>query len=117
MAKYVITGRIYDIVHVSDKVAQIVLKKKDRDKIILVAINVVGYWRDKAINEMNLKKKDKIRGNVFVKSEWYEPKKRYYTDNTFREIYLVEPAPVEMAKLFKDKEWGNVDTSSGEVLQ
>ena len=29
----VYTGRIFEIVHVNDKVSQIILKKKDKDKI------------------------------------------------------------------------------------
>lgn len=108
------TGRIFDIVHVSDKVAQIILKKKDKDKVVPVAIKVMGYWRDKAINEMKLKPKDKIRGNLYLKSNLYQGK--YYTDVFFREIFLVEPAPVKMeGNLFKT-EAGLVDGDTGEII-
>jgi hypothetical protein len=56
----VITGRIFDIIIVSEKVAQIVINKKDnKGKIIPLSISVVGFWKDKI---MNLKQKDKIRG-------------------------------------------------------
>ena len=99
----VITGRIFDIVHISDKVAQIVLKKKDKDKFILVAISVFGFWRDKAINELKLKNKDKIKANIYMKSKLYNGK--YYTDVYFREIYILEKAT---QGLFVDKETGEI---------
>jgi len=103
----VITGRIFDIVKVSDNVAQIVLKKKMKDKIVPVAITVMGYWKDKALKEMKLKPKDKIKGNIYLKSNLFKGK--YYTDVFFREVYLIEPAPINMNKnLFVDEETGEV---------
>jgi hypothetical protein len=108
------TGRIFDIVHVNDKVAQIILRKKDRDKIVPVAITVLGFWKDKALNEMKLKQGDKIRGNLYLKSNIY--KGRYFTDAYFREITLVESAPLKMkSNLFESPE-GLVDTETGEIL-
>ena len=103
----VITGRIFDIVIVADNVAQIVIKKKDKEKIVPVAITILGYWKDKALKEMKLKPKDKIKGNVYLKSKLYNGK--YYTDVFFREVYLIEPAPIKMNQsLFVDKETGEV---------
>lgn len=90
----ILTGKIFDIVQDGEKSAKIILRKKDRDKIVFVAVTVFGYWRDKAINEMKLRPKDKIKGNLHIKSnEW---KGKWYTDISFREIYLVEAAPVKM---------------------
>lgn len=113
----VYTGRIYDIVHINEKVAQIILKKKDKDKIVPVAITILGYWKDKALKEMKLKPKDKIRGNLYLKSNLHNG--RYYTDVSFREIYLVENAPTKMGyneKNLFDSENGIVDTETGELL-
>ena len=114
----VITGRIFDIVVINDKVAQIVLKKKMADKIVPVAICVFGYWKDKAIKEMKLKAKDKIKANVYMKSKIYNGK--YYTDVYFKEILLVEDAPINMSN--KDRElfetdMGMVDTETGELIE
>lgn len=103
----IITGRIFDIVILNDKIAQIVLRKKDREKILPVSISVMGYWKDKALNELKLKPKDKIRGNLYLKSRLYNG--RYYTDAFFREIILVEKAPQKLGGLF-------VDTETGEIL-
>jgi len=112
----VITGRIFDIVVLNEKVAQIVLKKKIADKIVPVAICVFGYWKDKAIKEMKLKPKDKIKGNVYLKSKIYNGK--YYTDVYFKEVLLIEDAVV-MKKpesgLFQTDE-GLVDTETGELI-
>ena len=114
----VITGRIFDIVIVNEKVAQIVLKKKDKDKVIPVAISVIGYWKDKALKEMKLKPKDKIKGNLYLKSSLW--KGRYYTDAFFREIYLVEKSLPSMGNkadgMFVNTEDGMVDTETGEII-
>ena len=111
----VYTGRIFDIVHINDNVTQIVLRKKDKDKIVPVAITVMGYWKDKAFNEMKLKLKDKIRGNLHLKSNIWKGK--YYTDAYFREIYLIEPAPVKMGDNLFQTEDGLVDMDSGELIE
>lgn len=111
----IIVGRIFDIVVISEKVAQIVLKKKMNDKIVPVAISIFGFWKDKAINEMKLKGKDKIRGKVYMKSKIYNGK--YYTDVYFKEIMLIEEAPKMMrsADLFETDQ-GVVDTETGEII-
>jgi hypothetical protein len=112
----VITGRIFDIVVLNEKVAQIILKKKMADKIVPVAICVFGYWKDRAIKEMKLNPKDKIKANVYMKSKIYNGK--YYTDVFFKDILLVEDA-VEFKKrdsgLFQTDE-GLVDTETGELI-
>lgn len=110
------TGRIFDIVHINDNVSQIVLRKKDKDKIVPVAITVVGYWKDKAIKELKLKPKDKIRGNLHLKSRLYNGK--YYTDAYFREIQLIEKSvdPNLAGRNIFETDEGLVDTDSGEVI-
>lgn len=106
----IITGRIFEIVIVNDAIAHIVIKKKDKGKIVPVAITVSGYWKDKALKE--LQPRDKIRGNLYLKSRLYN--NRYYTDVFFREIYIVEKAPVKMRK----SETGDLfDPKTGEVFQ
>jgi hypothetical protein len=102
----VISGRIFEIIVVNEKVAQIVINKKDnKGKVIPITISVVGFWKDKILN---LKQKDKIRGNLYMKSNLYNGK--YYTDVQFKEIDLIEPAPVKMGitTLFVDKETGEI---------
>ena len=102
----VITGRIFEIIIVSEKVAQIVINKKDsKGKVIPIAISVVGFWKDKA---MNLKQKDKIRGNLYFKSNLYNGK--YYTDVQFKEIDVLEQAPINLSQrtLLVDVETGEI---------
>jgi hypothetical protein len=103
----VITGRIFDIIVVSEKVAQIVINKKDsKGKVIPITISVVGFWKDKA---MNLKQKDKIKGNLYLKSNLYNGK--YYTDVQFKEIDILERAPINMSQRTL-----LVDVETGEIL-
>jgi hypothetical protein len=111
----VITGRIYDIVIISDKVAQIVLKKKLSDKIVPVAISVFGYWKTKALEEMKVKPKDKIRGSVYLKSKVYNGK--YYTDIFFKEIYFCEEKLDSNTGMFLKSDDGLIDTETGEIIQ
>ena len=111
----VITGRIFDIVIVNDKMAQIILKKKHKDKVSPLAINVFGYWKDKAINEMKLKARDKIKANVYARSNIWKGK--YYTELVFEQIYLVEPAPVKFGKDTLFNENFSIDIETGEIKE
>jgi hypothetical protein len=99
----VLVGRIFDIVSINEKVAQIVLKKKIGDKIVPVAVSVFGFWKDKALNELKLKPKDKIKGNLYLKSKLYNG--RYYTDVYFKDVLVVEEAPITMrSSLFSNQD-------------
>ena len=120
----IITGRIFDIVVHSEKYAQIVLKKKVNNKIVPVAIQVFGYWKDKALKEQHLKMKDKIKGNIYLKSKLYNGK--YYTDIYFKEIILVESHysmsnkntlfENETQELIEDGDF-TIDSSTGEIIE
>ena len=98
----IITGRVYDIIHVNDKVSQIILRKKDRGKYELSALTIIGWWRDKALNDLELKPKDKIKAQFRIRSNFYNGK--YYTEAIAREIYVVEKAPLKL------------DTKTGELF-
>jgi len=91
----VYTGLIYDISS-TDRGTYIIMKKKNRDKFVLVAIKIFGFWKDKALNEMKLKPKDRITGKVYAESEQY--KGNWYTNLYFNQILLIRPAPVKMGK-------------------
>lgn len=120
----VITGRIFDIKVINEKYAQVVLKKKMSDKIVPVAIGVFGYWKDKIINEMKLKPKDKIKGNLYMKSKLWTDKNgvdKYLTDVYFKEVYLIEEGPRPMGTLFTQPEEDDddikFDVDTGEVFE
>ena len=112
----IITGRIYEIVHISDTIAKIVLRKRDRGKYELAAITVCGWWRDKALIDLNLKPKDKIKANIRIRSK--EVNGKYYTDVVCREVYLVEENNnTENTHTLFDEETGEViDDETGEIL-
>ncbi len=88
-----ISGRIYHINPINDKVIQIVLKKKVYGKDTPIAFAVIGYWKDIVLNQLKLKVKDKIKGTVVLKSNLYKGK--YYTDVTLRDIEIVPDKPKE----------------------
>ena len=118
----IITGRIFDIVIINEKVAQIVLRKKLGDKVVPVAIQVFGWWKDKALLQMKLKNKDTIKGNLYMKSKLWNGK--YLTDVYFKEIILVETAPPPMSSnLFSpvesivEDDGFTVDGNTGEIIE
>jgi hypothetical protein len=84
---FVITGRILTILNTSDLACQVVLSKTIRGKKTAIAIDAFGRWKEH-IQSMNLCKGDKIKGMVYLKSNFY--KKKWYTDLYFREIEKVE---------------------------
>jgi len=104
----VMSGKIYDLQIINDKVAQIVLLKKDRDKFVPVAISIYGYWKDKAFNEHKVGMKDKIRGTLYYRSKMVNG--RYYTDIFFREIVVLQKAAPKMGLqgIMFDKETGEI---------
>lgn len=84
-----ITGKIFDVVIINEKVAQVVIKKRVRKKTVPIAFTVFGYWKDKVVNELKLKKNDKIYANFYLESKLYKGK--YYTDVTMRDIMVIPP--------------------------
>lgn len=82
-----ITGRILTINVVSQKLAQIVLKKQVAGKLTPIAINVFGFWKDK-MDELKLLKNEKIGGTIYLKSNLYKGK--YYTEVYFKEIERIQ---------------------------
>ena len=112
----ILQGKIFDIVVINEKVAQIVIRKKLGEKIVPVAVNVFGYWKDKALNELKLKPKDKIKGNLYIKSKIFNG--RYYTDIFYKDIILVDEfvaSSLTQSNMFDiDKE--EVDEETGEIV-
>jgi|GEM_PF-1639662 len=82
-----ITGRIFTINRLTDKSAQIVIKKQMDGKVVPIAIEVFGFWKEK-MEAMHLNKNDKISGKFYLKSNLYKGK--YYTNIYFKSIEKVE---------------------------
>jgi len=127
-----ISARILTIHLISEKSAQVVLKKQVKGKQVAIAINIFGFWKEKFDN-LKLQKNDKITGRVFVKSEFYKTK--WYTEFYFNEVkrFVAKPkydpytntyeTPIKKTQeneLFDDADnIGNnyiVDEETGEVL-
>ena len=101
-----ITGKIFDIVKVNDKVVQVIVRKKDRGKFILTALTYIGYWKDKLL-ENDIKQKDTIRTNYVISSREYNGK--YYTEIICREVAVIKKAPTKLTQgLLIDIETGEL---------
>lgn len=115
-----ITGRILTINKISEKSAQIVIKKTIKGKLSPIAINVFGLWKEKMDN-MRLKKNDKISGRVYIKSNLW--KNKWYNDLYFNEIFLIEDKKKKSNEndLFTTEDGGIgnkfiIDEETGEIL-
>lgn len=82
-----ITGRVFEIQHVSDKLIKLVIKKRVQGKTVPIAFAVFGFWRDVVIKELRIKKGDKISAIVVLKSNLYKGK--WYTDASMKNIELI----------------------------
>lgn len=114
-------GKIVTIHKVSDKVSQIILKKQVKGKQVLISVALFGYWKDK-MESLKLMKNDKIKGMLFLKSNFY--KEKWYTDVYFQEVEKIQPKSKsskneEEQELFGDGGIGNnfiIDEETGEIL-
>ena len=94
-----ITGKVFDIVVINEKVAQVVIKKRVRNKTVPIAFNVFGYWRDLVVKDLKLKKNDKIFANFYMESKLFKGK--YYTEVSMRNIELLPEKPKEGVTIAK----------------
>jgi len=100
----VIEGYIFDKINVSEKVTQIVMRKKHKDKYNYICFVAFGWVREK-IEELDLDQKDKVRIEYYIKSKkWNE---RYSTDAIIEQIELKERRTNQI----------RVDFETGEILE
>ena len=115
-----LTGRIYTIHLISEKSAQIVVKRMQRKKQTLFVVNVFGKWKFR-MDKMNLKKGDKICGIVYTEGSFYKTK--WYNDIYFEDFEKIEdkrkPKENDIQMQFGDGGIGNkfiIDEETGEIL-
>lgn len=120
-----ITGKIFTINNLSEKLSQVVIKKQVAGQKVLIAVDVYGFWKDK-MDAMKLQKNEKITGKIYMKSKLYKGK--YYTDVLFKEInryignskygFINKKDFSQKATLFKDYDipyMQIVDEETGEI--
>lgn len=115
----VFVGRIFEIVEITEQVAQIVFKKKDGDRFVYWHFCVFGFWKDRALMKQELKPRMKIKANVHMNSKKDNQKNKWWGDFFFKEIYIIEEgtdALKDRGRLFKS-DAGTVDASAGEVVE
>ncbi len=99
----VIEGYIFDKINVSEKVTQIVMRKKHKDRYNYICFVAFGWVKEK-IEELDLDQKDKVRIEYYIKSKkWNE---RYSTDAIIEKIELKERRTNQI----------RVDFETGEIL-
>lgn len=99
----VIEGYIFDKINISEKVTQIVMRKKHKDRYNYICFVAFGWIKEK-IEELDLDQKDKVRIEYYIKSKkWNE---RYSTDAIIEKIELKERRTNQI----------RVDFETGEIL-
>ena len=87
-----------------EKVTQIVMRKKHKDRYNYICFVAFGWVREK-IEELDLDQKDKVRIEYYIKSKkWNE---RYSTDAIIEQIELKERRTNQI----------RVDFETGEILE
>ena len=100
----VIEGYIFDRIDISEKVTQIVMRKKHNEHYNYICFVAFGWIKDR-INELDLQQKDKIRIEYYIKSKkWNE---RYSTDAIIEKIDLKERRTNQIV----------VDFETGEIFE
>lgn len=83
-------GRIYDINVISEKKAQVVLKRTYKGKPILSVYEAFGYVKEK-MDALKLQKNERVEGRWYTKANLWKGK--WYADNLILEIqrYVKKP--------------------------
>ena len=98
----VIEGYIFDKINVSEKVTQIVMRKKHKDRYNYICFVAFGWVREK-IEELDLDQKDKVRIEYYIKSKkWNE---RYSTDAIIEQIELKERRTNQIRVILKQEKF------------
>lgn len=100
----VIEGYIFDRIDISEKVTQIIMRKKHKELYNYICFVAFGWIKD-TINELDLQQKDKVRIEYYIKSKkWNE---RYSTDAIIEKIELKERRTNQIV----------VDFETGEIFE
>lgn len=113
-----ITGRVFDIEQINEKVCKVIIQKQSRGEKVPMAFACLGKQRDVVIEKLKLKKKDKITANIDIKSRLYNGK--WFTDVTMYNIELIPDKPKEKPEAQEELDFfteGNVDFETGEIKE
>lgn len=113
-----ITGRVFQIQEINEKVCKVVLQKQVRGEKVPMAFSAVGKQRDVVIKQLKLKAKDKIKFEFDIKSRLWNDK--WYTDANIFNIELIPDKPKEKPEGQEELDFfaeGSFDTETGEVYE
>jgi len=100
----VIEAYVFDKIKVSEKVTQIVIRKKHNERYNYICFVAFGFIKD-SIDELDIDQKDKVRIEYYIKSKkWNE---RYSTDAIIEKIEIKERRTNQI----------EVDFETGEIFE
>lgn len=100
----VIEAYVFDKIKVSEKVTQIIIRKKHNERYNYICFVAFGFIKD-SIDELDIDQKDKVRIEYYIKSKkWNE---RYSTDAIIEKIELKERRTNQI----------EVDFETGEIFE
>jgi len=106
-----VEGKVFDIVQISEKVWQVVIKKKRREKFFPIAFLCFSYCIEQ-IKKQNIQQKDRVVIKYYIKSNVWNGK--YHTDAIVDDIVL-KIKDAGSLSVFNNEY--NVDTETGEIFE
>lgn len=111
-----IEGKIFEINQQSDKLWEVVLRKKHREKIVPISFIAFGFTIQDVI-KLKLRPKDRVKIQFHLQSKQYN--ERYYTSAIIDKIDLLlrdNGTPNMFHPESISTEYGDVDISTGEIF-
>jgi hypothetical protein len=97
----VIENYVFDIIEVSEKVTQIILRKKYENQYNLICFIAIGNVKE-IVSQLKLEKKDKIRIEYYLKSKKFNDK--YLTSAIISKIEIKEKRTNQIQAIFDTEE-------------
>ena len=111
-----IEGKVFEIVRKSEKVWEVVLRKKSKDKIVPIAFVAFSYTIG-IVKSLNMKPKDRVKIQFSLQSKSFND--RYYTSAIIDKIDILQ-RDMGTSNMFHPEslstEYGDVDMETGEIF-
>jgi len=111
-----IEGKVFDVIHRSDKVWEVVLRKKHKDKIVPISFIAFSFIIED-VKRLNIKPKDRIKIQFHLQSKMFND--RYYTSAIIDKIDMLLKDTGTSNMFHTDltsTPFGDVDMKTGEIF-
>jgi hypothetical protein len=112
-----IEGKVFDLITRNEKVWEVVIRKKHKDKIIPISFVAFSYMIS-IVKALNIKPKDRIKIQFHLASKMFS--ERYYTSAIIDKIDILQ-RDMGTSNMFHvengDEAFDEVDIETGEIFE